>query len=109
LISNRITWGDTPIVASPFPALDEIDQLIPIQRRLHRTANSIGGARASSGGSFMFLCMVMPHLKKPIPNLPVEPEKPLPTSDSLNERLRIERSGSAGTSNARHHTISRYF
>ena len=33
---------------------------------------SSGGARGSTGGSFMVLCMVMPNLKKPIPNPPVE-------------------------------------
>ncbi len=33
LISNRVTWVDTPVVTSPFPALDEIDQLTPVQRR----------------------------------------------------------------------------
>jgi hypothetical protein len=65
LISNRISRGDTPILTSPFPALGEIDQLIPVQRRLHQTANSIGGSSGSSGGSLMVLCMVMPHLKKP--------------------------------------------
>jgi hypothetical protein len=32
---------------------------IPVQRRLHQTANSIGGASGSSGGSLMVLCMAV--------------------------------------------------
>jgi hypothetical protein len=34
-IRNRCSepWVDTPVVTSPFPALDEIDQLILVQRR----------------------------------------------------------------------------
>ncbi len=41
LISNRITWVDTPVVTSPFPALDEIDQLIPVQgAKAHNSSNS---------------------------------------------------------------------
>jgi hypothetical protein len=38
----------------------------------------------------MLLCMAT-HLKKPVPNRPLEPENLLATSDSLNERPRMAR------------------
>jgi hypothetical protein len=108
LISNRITWGDTPIVTSPFPALDEIDQLIPVQRRqgdehqpLVPGAPSCAGFEESASTKSAWLrtrCKPWPQSQKPEHQLE---NRQLQVENSQRNLLKRNENGMKGNSPSR--------